>query len=68
MWGVTISSSKKILFIVHNRTILTDAKNTFEKVFPNRTSLNHSSKTLMKEQMIFATPHSVLDAIKSNQL
>lgn len=50
--------SKKTLYLVHNRLILTAAKETFEKVFPNKRFLELTSlnlKDIDSYDMIFTT-------------
>lgn len=50
--------SKKVLFLVHNRLILTSAIETFQKVFPNKKLLELNSSNLIKinsSDIIFTT-------------
>ncbi|MEG1009508.1 MAG: DEAD/DEAH box helicase family protein, partial [Clostridia bacterium] len=57
-FDVRNSNAKKVLFLVHNRLILTSAKNTFEQIFKNKKLTELSSETkddINKSDFIFTT-------------
>ncbi len=61
-FDVKQSKAKKVLFMVHNRLILTSAIATYEKVFPNREiiELNSSNiEAVNNADMIFTTDKTV---------
>lgn len=57
-FDVRAVNAKRVLFLVHNRLILTSAKETFERVFPNKVTLELTSKnvnSLNSADLVFTT-------------
>ena len=57
-FDVKETNADKVLFLVHNRLILTNAIDTYKKVFPSKNSLELKSnniKQVDKSEMIFTT-------------